>query len=241
MIEPKRNLSVCVQFLSSLLLQTPNFLDNDEDFKKQVIDLLLVKNSLYDIIIDYFDKGNFDKTVLQFLSFAINKTIKGTNEEINIVKKLYKIFLKSEFFREYLIWMNDLIEKDIIESSSLDFLLEDEFFNSIDLQKGIDDELYSFYWGLFQNINNLSDNYQEQQYTTRTNDGKILTSYSYNQKSNKVNLKKDEIYNPFKMKNFDIIWKMLIHLKENSFNKNATKFFELFSVEGITLENRRKL
>ena len=237
MIEPKRSLSVCVQFLSSLLLQTPNFLDNDEDFKQKVIDLLLIKNSLYDIIIDYFDKGNFDKTVLQFLSFAINKTIKGTNEEINIVKKLYKIFLKSEFFREYLIWMNDLIEKDIIESSSLDFLLEDEFFNSIDLQKGIDDELYSFYWGLFLNINNLND----QKYSSISNDDKILTSYSFNQKVYKVNLKEDEIYNPFQMKHFDIIWKMLIHLKEDSFNKNATKFFELFSVEGITVKNRREL
>jgi ubiquitin carboxyl-terminal hydrolase 34 len=43
------------------------------------------------------------------------------------------------------------------------------------------------------------------------------------------------------MKDFNIIWKMLIHLKEECFNKNAMTFFELFSKEGISGKNRRKL
>ena len=64
MINPKRDLSVCIQFLYSLLLLTPTYLDNDEDFKQKIIELLLVKNNLYDIIIEYFNKGNFYKNVL---------------------------------------------------------------------------------------------------------------------------------------------------------------------------------
>ncbi len=46
MINPKRDSSVCIQFLYSLLLLNPTYLDNDEDFKQKITELLLVKNNL---------------------------------------------------------------------------------------------------------------------------------------------------------------------------------------------------
>ena len=245
MVNPNYNLAVCVQFLNSLLVKTPIFLDRDDDFKDQVIKLLLVDNNLYDIIINYFKSGNFDNTVFDFLIFAMNRTIKGDDMGIEIVKKLYYIFSKNENFKHYLNWISNILSQEIIKSSSLTFLFEDEYINSINLEDGIDDELYNFYWKLFQNLNQLEDtNKVEQKYSGVTEDGKILTSYSYNpEKKNLrfINLKKGEVYNPFEMKNFEILWKLVIHLKENSFSKGATSFFELFSIQGITTKNIRDL
>ena len=245
MINPNYDLAICVQFLNALLLRTPIFLDRDEDFKDKVTKILLIDNDLYSIIIDYFKSGKFDNTVFEFLSFIMMRTLKNSDLGIDIVKKLYYFFSKSENFNKYLNWISNILNQEIIQSSSLTFLFEDEYINSIELEKGIDDELYCFYWKLFQNINKIEEpNKIEQKYSGVTEDGKILTSYSYNpdKKSNKiVNLKEGEIYNPFEMKYFDIIWRLLIHLNENSFQKNAISFFDLFSVQGITLKNRREL
>ena len=108
MVNPTYDLAICVQFLNSLLSRTPIFLDRDEDFKDKVLKILLIDNDLYGIIINYFKSGQFDNTVLEFLSYAMGKTVKNTDMGIDIVKKLYYYFSKSENFNKYLNWISNI-------------------------------------------------------------------------------------------------------------------------------------